>query len=62
MAAKKVMSIKKSSNTLEESLNDNYDDDDWGDNKSSSISAPKVVVDKPSVKTPTPLTKKKSET
>jgi hypothetical protein len=60
--SKKVVSIKKSSNTIEESFNDNYDDDDWGDNKSASISAQKVVVDKPTVKTPTLLTKKKSET
>ena len=46
MATKKVISIKKSTNTIDESLNDAYDDDDWGD-KSASVSAANITVEKP---------------
>ena len=46
VATKKVMSIKKSTNTIDESLNDAYDDDDWGD-KSASVSAANITVEKP---------------
>ena len=64
---KKPVSIKPTENSIDESMNmnDAYDDDDWG-NKSASKSvisaAPKIEVEKAKVLTPSPITKKASET
>ena len=56
--SKKVISVKKSSNEIDESINDAYDDDDWGE-KSNDKSASKNELDEPMAKAPTPIIQQK---